>query len=61
MPAEFHFLRPDWLWALPAVLLLTLALARRQLAPGNWQRIVDPALVPHVLSRRQLKGAGKRC
>lgn len=60
MPLEFHFLRPDWLWALPAVLLLTFALARRQLAPGNWQRIVDPALVPHVLSRRQMKGMSHR-
>ena len=60
MPAEFHFLRPDWLWALPAVLLLTFALARRQLAPGSWQRIVDPALVPHVLSRRQMKGMSHR-
>lgn len=60
MPAEFHFLRPDWLWALPAVVLLTFALARRQLAPGSWQRIVDPALIPHVLSRRQMKGMSHR-
>ena len=60
MPAEFHFLRPDWLWALPAVVLLTLALARRQLAPGSWQRIVDPALIPFVLSRRQMKGMSQR-
>ena len=60
MPAEFHFLRPDWLWALPAVALLTAALARRQLAPGRWQRIVDPALVPFVLSRRQMKGMSQR-
>jgi Ca-activated chloride channel family protein len=60
MPAEFHFLRPEWLWALPAVGLLTLALARRQLAPGSWQRIVDPLLAPFVLSRRQLKGMSHR-
>lgn len=60
MPAEFHFLRPEWLWALPAVILLTLALARRQLAPGSWQRVVDPALAPYVLSRRQLKGTTRR-
>ena len=60
MPAEFHFLRPEWLWALPAVALLTIALARKQLAPGSWQRIVDPALIPYVLSRRQLKGMGRR-
>ncbi len=51
MPAEFHWLRPDWLWALPVVALLAYAMARRSLAPGNWQRIVDPALAPYVLSR----------
>jgi Ca-activated chloride channel family protein len=51
MPAEFHWLRPDWLWALPLVALLAYAMARRSLAPGNWQRVVDPALAPYVLSR----------
>ena len=25
-------------------------LARRQLGPGSWQKVVDPALAPHVLS-----------
>ncbi len=53
MPADFHWLRPDWLWVLPLVALLTFAMARRELAPGNWQRIIDPALVPFVLSRSQ--------
>ncbi len=53
MPADFHWLRPDWLWALSLVALLTFALARRELAPGNWQRIIDPALAPFVLSRSQ--------
>jgi len=56
MPADFHWLRPEWLWALPLVGLLTYALARRQLAPGSWQRIIDPALVPYVLSRTQVRG-----
>ena len=51
MPAEFQWLRPDWLWALPLVALLTYAMAKRELAPGSWQRIVDPALAPYVLSR----------
>ena len=53
MPADFHWLRPDWLWALSLVALLTFALARRELAPGNWQRLIDPALAPFVLSRSQ--------
>jgi Ca-activated chloride channel family protein len=52
IPAEFHFLRPEWLWALPAALLAIAALAQRRLAPGSWQGVVDPALVPYVLSRK---------
>jgi Ca-activated chloride channel family protein len=50
MPAEFHFLRPEWLWAVPAVIVTAVLLARRQLGPGSWQQVVDPALAPHVLS-----------
>jgi Ca-activated chloride channel family protein len=36
--------------------LLTFALARRRLAPGSWQLVVDEALAPFVLSRSQIKG-----
>ena len=50
MPADVHFLRPEWLWAIPAVIVTAILLARRQLGPGNWQKVVDPALAPHVLS-----------
>ncbi len=53
MPAEFQWLRPDWFWALPLVALVTYAMARRELAPGSWQRIVDPVLAPYVLSRSE--------
>lgn len=60
MPAEFHFLRPEWFWAIPLIGLLTIALARRQLAPGSWQRVVDPALVPYVLSTAPVKSLGYR-
>ncbi len=49
MLADFHWLRPEWLWALPLIGLMTYALARRQLAPGSWQRIIDPALAPDIL------------
>ena len=55
MLADFHWLRPEWLWALPLIALMTLGLARRQLAPGSWHRIIDPALAPYVLSRTQIK------
>ncbi len=60
MPAEFQWIRPDWLWALPAVVAVTVLLARRRLGPGSWQTIVDPALAPHVLSDRAGGGAGLR-
>ena len=60
MLADFHWLRPEWLWALPLIVGLTFVLARRRLAPGSWQSVVDPALVPYVLSRTQVKGLGYR-
>ncbi|MEN8197986.1 MAG: VWA domain-containing protein, partial [Pseudomonadota bacterium] len=56
MPAEFHFLRPDWLWALPVVAALTILLARRRLAPGSWQSVIDPQLTPYILSTGQVRG-----
>jgi len=55
VPAEFHFLRPDWLWAIPLVVAVTVLLARRRLAPGSWQSVIDPRLVPHILSTGQIK------
>ena len=60
MPAEFHWLRPEWLWAVPFIAALSFVLARRRLAPGSWQHVVDPALVPYVLSNTQAKGLGYR-
>ncbi len=55
MWADFHFLRPEWLWALPLIALMTYGLAHRRLATGSWQRVIDPALAPFVLSRTQIK------
>lgn len=51
MPAELHFIRPEWLWGIPVVVLATLLLAYRRLGAGNWQNVVSPALAPFVLSR----------
>lgn len=50
MLADFHFLRPEWLWVLPLIIGVTVLLARRLLAAGNWRNVVDEALAPHVLS-----------
>lgn len=50
MLADFHFLRAEWLLALPLVIAAALFFAYRRLGPGNWARVVDPALAPHVLA-----------
>ena len=60
MLADFHWIRPEWLWAIPLVVLITFTLARRRLAAGSWQGIIDPALAPYVLSRSQVKGLNYR-
>jgi len=60
MPAEFLWLRPEWLWAIPAVILIAIYFARRQLGPGSWENIISPALAPYVLSRSAARGADYR-
>ncbi|MBT8083737.1 MAG: VWA domain-containing protein [Woeseia sp.] len=60
MPADFHFMRPEWLLALPLLIIVTLALASRRLAPGSWQRVIDPALLPYVLSSSQRRAGNAR-
>lgn len=60
MPADFHFIRPEWLLALPLVIAAAILLARRRLGPGSWQNVVDPALAPHVLSSAQRRRADLR-
>jgi Ca-activated chloride channel family protein len=60
MPAEFHFLRAEWLWAIPAVIAVAVLLAKRQLGPGSWQTVIDPALVPYVLSVSANRRSGLR-
>lgn len=46
----FHFLRPEWFWALiPAGLLFWLALrSRKNATGGNWSRYVDAHLLRHL-------------
>ncbi len=60
MLADFHFLRPDWLWVLPLVVIATVLLARRRLGPGSWQNVVAPSLIPYILSSSPNKKAEYR-
>jgi Ca-activated chloride channel family protein len=60
MPAEFHWLRPEWLFAIPVIVLIAVALARGKLGAGNWQSVIDPQLMPFVLSRDPGRGTDYR-
>lgn len=57
MLAELHFVRPEWLWAIPVVLAVALLLAHRRLRDGNWRQVIDPALAPYVLSDASQRGS----
>lgn len=50
--SEFHFLRPEWLWAFPALLLVYLFWLRRNLGKGNWSGVCDDRLLPYIVEQR---------
>ncbi|MFO1435449.1 MAG: VWA domain-containing protein [Gammaproteobacteria bacterium] len=51
MFADFHFLRPFWLLALLIVPIFMQLRHRTVKYVGAWRRVVDPALLPHVMAR----------
>lgn len=56
---DLHFVRPQWLWALLALVLLLAWWHRRRRRDDAWARRVDPHLLPHLLaagSRRRSAG-----
>ena len=50
MPESFHFLRPEWLLALVPLPLLIWALMRRDADASAWRGVIQPHLLPHLLS-----------
>jgi Ca-activated chloride channel family protein len=60
MLADFHWLRPEWLLAIPLVVLVAVVFARGRLSSGNWRDVIDPALMPYVLSRAPGRGVDHR-
>lgn len=52
---SLYFLRPEWFWALLPLLLGVRLLARATTQAGNWQAVVDSALLPHLLIGEQLR------
>jgi Ca-activated chloride channel family protein len=60
MLVDFHWLRPEWLFAIPVLVAFTALLARGKLGSGNWQSVIDPQLMPFVLSRDPGRGTDYR-
>jgi len=52
----FHFLRPEWLAAIPAWLALVMWVRKSLRIDSSWTRICDPLLAPYVVDG----GAGRR-
>jgi Ca-activated chloride channel family protein len=46
---SLHIMRPEWLWAVAPALLLALALWQQRRRSGNWNNVISPALLPHLL------------
>ena len=60
MLSDFHFLRPDWLWAAPLIVAAAILFATRRLGAGSWQNVVHPSLAPYVLSSSPNRNADYR-
>src|SRR5690606_10759839 len=58
--AEFHFLRPWWLAAIPIGLALLWWLLGVRATGGGWRQVVDRSLQPYVLAETTVLG-GRRC
>lgn len=57
--ADFHFLRPWWLLALPALLLLLHSQRQRLSQRSAWSQVVDPQLLPHLLQDARQTSSGR--
>ncbi|MGB5161131.1 MAG: VWA domain-containing protein [Thermoanaerobaculia bacterium] len=49
--ADFHFLRPGWLWLLIPVATILFMLLRQQSATQRWRSVIAPHLLEHLVVR----------
>ncbi len=56
---QFHFLRPVWLLALIVLAIVLWLLRRRGYESGNWRAVIDPRLLPYVLSADGARSANR--
>jgi Ca-activated chloride channel family protein len=49
--ADFHFLRPHWLWALLPAALVIFLMWRQRSATARWRSVIAPHLLEHLVVR----------
>lgn len=49
LTAHFHWLRPLWLLGIPLVMLAGVYLWRGRVRHSQWQQLINPQLLPHLL------------
>ena len=52
---HLHLMRPEWLWLLLPAGLLALLLWRGRQHSGGWRNVIDPQLLPYLVSPQQGK------
>ena len=52
-----QFLRPDWFWLLPLLVLLVWLLSQHRSQSGNWRSVCDSQLLPYILQGREAKSS----
>jgi len=52
---QFHFLRPYWFFALAPAMLLFAIMKTRQGKGSNWEKTIDPSLLPHLIDDSSVK------
>ena len=55
-----HFIRPELLWLLPAVLPLIFLAWRKQSSGGDWAKAIDSELLPHLVTSEGSSGSRLR-
>ena len=55
MIQDFHFLRPEWFYAVIPAVLLYLIMRYREGRGSAWERTIDPTLFPFLLDKQNGK------
>lgn len=50
--SNFHFIRPWWFLAVIPLLILIFLLRRALVSGSSWQKVIDPHLLPHLLTKQ---------